>query len=305
MDNPEIKEDTPSLRIGSALDCLLTSPYRWEQDFVVSNANKPYGFMGKFVDELPSGLDENSDPSLYETAYWKSGYKMPLKWVINRFWTTPEAVEYYVSTSTTKGKIVLSKDEYESVEKAKELVLASPFAFNYFTKHLMWEELLHQVPIYFDYRGFECKALLDGVKLDHKNKTIHPFDLKTTGKNVFDFEDSFIHYGYYRQCALYEQALYSPSSPVKDLLEEGYKMDDFVFIVVETKLSSANPAIIYRTTPHARKVGLEGGLYGGKKVKGVHQLMDELSWHMKTDNWTYPKEVFENRGVIELDIFQK
>lgn len=304
MENPELKEDTPSLRIGSALDCLLTSPSRWEEDFAVVNVNKPYGFMGKFVDELPANLTELSAWEDYQNAYWKSGYKMPVKWVINRFWTTPDAVEYYQAINTSRGKIVLSKDEYESVEKAKELILASPFAYDYFIKSKTWVELLHQVPIYFTYRGFECKALLDGIKLDHKNKIIYPFDLKTTGKSVLDFTDSFLHYGYYRQCALYTEALYSDSSPVKDLLDDGYKMEDFVFIVVETKLSSTNPALIYRTTPNTRKAGIHGGYYEGKYYKGVDQLLDELDWHMKTNNWTYPKAVFENKGVIELDIFK-
>lgn len=260
--------------------------------------------MGKFVDELPSNMTESTDLSEFETAYWKSGYKMPLKWVVNRFWTTPEAVEYYQAMNLSKGKIVLSKDEYESVEKAKELVLASPFAYDYFTASRTWVELTHQVPIYFTYRGFECKALLDGIKIDHKNKIIHPFDLKTTGKSVLDFEDSFLHYGYYRQCAMYELALYSEDSPVKDLLKDGYTMDDFVFIVVETKLSSTNPALIYRTTKSTRQAGVNGGKYNGKYYKGIDQLLDELSWHINTNNWTYTKSVYENKGVIDLDLFE-
>lgn len=34
--------------------------------------------MGAFVDALPPGLKPGEDPSLYEQAYWRSGYKMPL-----------------------------------------------------------------------------------------------------------------------------------------------------------------------------------------------------------------------------------
>lgn len=305
LENPQLKEDTPSLRIGSALDCLLTSPSRWSDDFRVLNVNKPYGFLGKFVDELPPGLDAYSDPSLYESAYWKSGYKMPLKWVINRFLTTQEAVDYYKAMEDTKGKTVLSRDEYESVEKAKELVIASPFAYDYFIPSKTWIELRHQVAIYFIYRGFECKALLDGIKIDHQNKTIQPFDLKTTGKSVLNFEESFLQYGYFRQGALYEQALLSEDSPVKDLLAEGYTLEDFVFIVVETKLSSSAPALIYTTTPNTRLAGLEGGWYQHKYYRGVHELLDELAWHQQTNNWIYPKRIYENKGRVELDIFAK
>lgn len=34
--------------------------------------------MGKFVGALPGGLNNKDDVSLFEDAYWKSGYKMPL-----------------------------------------------------------------------------------------------------------------------------------------------------------------------------------------------------------------------------------
>ena len=36
----------------------------------------------------------------------------------------------------------------------------------------------------FTCQEIECKALLDGIKIDHKAKTIQPFDLKTIGKGV-------------------------------------------------------------------------------------------------------------------------
>lgn len=34
--------------------------------------------MGKFVGSLPGGLNNKDDVSLFEDAYWQSGYKMPL-----------------------------------------------------------------------------------------------------------------------------------------------------------------------------------------------------------------------------------
>ncbi len=228
---------------------------------------------------------------------------MPLQWVINKFFSTSEAVEYYDGITKGDKKIKLSRDEYESVEKSRELILISPFAYQYFVPSHTWIELLHQVPIYFIYRGVEFKALLDGIKIDHKSRTITPFDLKTTGKTVYDFIDSFIHYGYFRQCALYEQAVLSDASPVKDLLAEGYTLENFEFIVVETKLSSTNPAIIFQTTPKDRKAGLEGAIFDGKLRKGINQLLDDYLWHQKTNQWTYPREIYENQGRVILDIF--
>lgn len=78
-------DDTTALRVGSAVDCLLTSSSSWEASFAVLEVNKPYGLMGTFVQNLDEGLTPYSDPELFERAYWQSGYKMPLKWVIDRF----------------------------------------------------------------------------------------------------------------------------------------------------------------------------------------------------------------------------
>lgn len=178
---------------------------------------------------------------------------------------------------------ILSKDEFEAVEKAKELVLASPYAYSYFTKGKIYEELMHQVLIYFERDGLVFKCILDGIKIDHENKTIQPFDLKTTGKSVYQFKESYLSYGYYRQGALYEQALLSKESPILDLLSEGYKLLDFIFIVVETKLSSYNPAIIYRTTPNERKAGMYGGVVNGVRYKGVNELLEDYLWHTAED----------------------
>lgn len=40
--------------------------------------------MGKFIDNLPGGLNPFSENSLYQEAYDKSGYKMSLDRVIKK-----------------------------------------------------------------------------------------------------------------------------------------------------------------------------------------------------------------------------
>lgn len=71
--------------MGSALDCLLTSPERWELDFVVIDAVRPYGLLGKFIDALPPGLTIESDIREYDAAYTDSGYKMWIDKVVEKF----------------------------------------------------------------------------------------------------------------------------------------------------------------------------------------------------------------------------
>ena len=212
--------------------------------------------MGTFAANLPPNLNKESELALIEDAYSKSGYKMPAKWVWDKFWDTPDAVDYYIATKhCPPNATILSKDEYASVAKAVELIKVNPYTLPYFINNDITKELMHQVPIYFEYRGFEFKSLLDGVLIDHEHKTIQPFDLKTTGKSVYDFRESFVNYGYFRQAALYTYALETPESPVYELIKKGYITRDFKFIVAETKLSSTNPAVIVNTSLRDYSVG--------------------------------------------------
>lgn len=225
--------------------------------------------------------------------------------MIKRFWETPDAVTYYQENNGTSDKILLPRDEYDSALKAVELIKVSPYVASYFVNHRATQQLLHQVPICFELEGAEFKALLDGIKIDHEERTIEPFDLKTIGKSIYEFPSNYINFGYYTQAALYDYAIRTPQSPVFNLIDEGYTVKDFIFIVVETKNSSTNPAVIYTTSQHERNCGLEGGFINGKYYKGVYQLLEDYLWHERTNEWTYPREVYKNAGRIPLSLFQQ
>lgn len=260
--------------------------------------------MGKFIDNLPSGLTRESELFRYQEAYDKSGYKMKMDKIIEKFWDNQEAVGYYILTrDIDREKVILSRDEYEVITKARELIMANQFIYGYFFTVNVYTELLHQVPIYFQYKEEQCKALLDGILIDHKERTIQPFDLKTIGKSVYDFPNSYLQYGYYRQCAFYEIALKSENSPVKKYLDMGYQILDFVFIAVETKLSSSHPAIIYKTNEFDRQCGIKGGYRNRRFYKGIDQLIEEYKFHRDEDYWDLPKDILESKGIINLDIF--
>ena len=93
-------------------------------------------------------------------------------------------------------------------------------------------------------------------------------------------------------------------SLIRDFSDYTYK--PFKFIVVESKLSSTHPALIYNTTENDIRVGLEGGqLKGnGRKYKGINELMDALAWHKENNKWSLPKEIYDSKGEITLDLFK-
>jgi len=304
-ENPKLEdEDKKHFRVGSAVDCLLTSAERFDYDFKVMDINRPYGLMGQFVQNLPPGLDYNSPVEMYEEAFVKAGYRMNIQWVIKKFWESADAVGFYeASVNTPPGVTILSVDEMATVQRCIDLIGINPNTRQYFVN--TQDTLMHQVAIYFSYRDLDCKALLDGLLINHNEKFIQPFDLKTIGKTVYDFPESFVK-GYYRQAAFYTIALNTPQSPVYKLIhEEGYELRNFIFIVVETgPYAKYHPAVIYQTSEKDFEVGVHGGKYNGKIVHGINHLLDEYVWHVTNDYWDMPKELFENNSVMNLDIFE-
>lgn len=315
MNNPrllKIKKEHPDMegddkkhyRIGGGLDCLLTSAERFEYDYAIISVERPMGLMGKFIDSLPLELDQFSDKELYLEAYEKSGYKMNLERVIKNLWENDNNRIYYNVTKTiANDKIIISQDEYEIINKCRELLLANEYVKPYFVNTNPNIELHLQVPIYFKHKQTDCKALLDGVIVDHVNRTIQPYDLKTIGKSVYTFENSMMEYGYYRQCAFYEIAVFSDESPFKKYIDEGYEVLDFIFIVVETKLSSTHPAVIYKTNKADRQKGIMGGYRNGRWYKGINELMDAWKYHTENDYWDLPLDLKKNEGIIDLKLF--
>lgn len=303
MDNPDQEdEDKRHFRLGSALDCILTDPDRFDDNFFVIDVVRPTGYMGKFIQNLPAGLAPQSPEELYQEAYDKAGYKQKLSTVINTFWTKAECVEYYNCTRNSNSREIISKDEYDIVLECKNKILSNKFVEKYFVNKYPHIELCHQLPIYFEYKELECKSLLDGVRIDHLNKTIEPFDLKSIGRNVYEFPFSCLSYGYYCQAAFYIIALKEYiKNERKDLLE--YTFLPFAFIVVESKLTSSYAALIFETCDRDIEVGLNGGYRGSKYYKGINELIEAYKYHMTSGQWNLPKDVYEANGRILLNLF--
>jgi len=308
-DNPELdREEFRYFRIGSAVDCLLTDASRFSELFFIFTQSKPAGLAGKFIDNLPLfALNEENEPiygaegglisfnrdySLYEEAYRKAGYRIPIRTVVQNFWNDDKQQAYYRAREQANGKQILSTDEMEEVQNALDAIKANPLAPKYFSSYT-------QIPIYWDqmYNGkkIACKGLLDFIYIDHENMKIYPGDLKTTASSVTEFEDSFWKYSYYRQCAWYITGLVL--SGVYDYYKNlGYEWMLFRFIVASKK-KEGMPALIYEVSGKTETVGAAGGeaVFNGKlhKVKGHQELFKALCWHEETGDYSSPKWIID------------
>jgi len=315
-DNPDIEDDEKRhFRIGGAIDSILTSPSTFSEEYHVSYKERPSGLMGIFIDALPLDLTEESDTEEYREAYDASGYRVSIESIIKKLWKVDKYKDYYISRKNGQGKSILSYDEWEEVLHCKDYILNNPFCSRYFINNESAVELIHQVPIYFQMEETMCKGLLDGVLIDHNKKKIIPFDLKTIGRSIFTFPNSYLRYGYYLQGAFYRKGLevlikdkgegYIDHSEFPLISEiEDYDIDYMKFIVTEKKAYHSNPARIFNTSEKDYKIGLKGGYSSNSKYyKGIEQLLDDYKWHLKTNDWDLPKALIESEGEVDLNVF--
>ena len=284
----ESSEEREAFIFGGLVDCLLTTPEKFDDDYGVPILSPPTGQMGIFIGYLlKENITENNKKEVLKAAYDYAGFKRDsLTTVLDRF---KEYAGYYEEAVKLKGKIIVSFETYTKAAKiAQEIKEAYPEFFN--PKEGV--EVLWQTPVLFRFLGREFKALVDLLYIDHNKKIVKPIDIKTTGKSIYQFKMSFFQYRYYIQAAIYFRAVKEYIRKDREL--KGYKIHGFRFLVAEKE--SFNKPMMFDVSCWLKTITF-GGEYGGTKFKGLTGLLNTLKWHEEHNLWDYPKEAYQEGGV--------
>jgi hypothetical protein len=307
--NPN-NEETSYFNQGSALDCLITEgSHEFAEKFAISSVDTPSGMMGEFVKAYlfakTTGLTEDE---CLQLAYDNSGYKLGFEAVIKKF-QMPEIQEFVKFSIDSADKTILSEEEWQTVSKMHYMLTTSPTSMELMQsgEDFLLQETHNQVEFHYPYKlksgkEYTMHGSIDRIIINHHNKVIQPLDLKTTGKSVYSFPSSYIKYAYYRQAAIYMLAVHHM---YVDLLQEGYTVNPFLFIVAER--ACKNMPLTYRVSGQDLYAGAHGGLIDGtnKPVKGFVNLLEELQWHQDNDEWSIKKEIRQNGNIIDLKLLCK
>jgi hypothetical protein len=293
------EEDTSYFRKGAAFDTLLTEPDEFLNRYAVSRTPPPSGMMGEFVRIYLDECSKNTkEADARVIAYKDSGFKLKYEAVIKKF-EASEIQDYLKFVEETQGKTVLSLEEFQQANNMAMHVKGNLYAGKYLLATNPDITIDYQKKIKFNHKGYEVVSILDLVRIDHANKKIIPIDIKSTSKSVTSFESSYLKYGYYRQGALYTLACLSE---YKDLIDKGYTIDPFRFIVCET--SCYNPPIVFQMSDIDIAVGMDGGTSSmGYEYLGINQLIERLQWHQENNLWDYPRDVYDSGGTKVLQTF--
>ena len=268
--------------IGGAVDVYITQGVEnFNAQYHISTGKKPSDAIMSMVQMI---FDNNiSDETSTQSPLEDFGqdilealdfHKYQSRWKeetrINK--VIEEGANYFSELQEAYGKKVLSHSEYQLISSILMSISTGKYTAQYF-KDSKNVDIYYQVPIYFEYMGVPCKALLDIVRIDKENKTIEPIDLKTMSGFTVQFPNAVKSFGYNFQAAFYLEAVKSlvnktaKCDKIKILLT-GYKILPFKFIVEtthtvtnklteETRYFTGKP-LVYQLSDEQIKTGKEG-----------------------------------------------
>lgn len=235
---------------GKIIHGMILEEHRFDQDFIISPAKLPTDNIRVVIDrihrhhtELLQHLPDMSDQVTlndYENAIidilFDMNYHQALKTDKQRIEKiiTPESESYFQFLLSKGNRTLIDQQTYDFCKGAVDIIKAMPSV-----QHLLGLDVteLDNVDVFnelyleadLNQYPFGIKGFIDNIKVDHTEKIIYVNDLKTSGKELKDFEESIEFYYYWLQAVIY---LTLVSNRFRPLLENGYELK-FHFIVID------------------------------------------------------------------------
>ncbi len=315
--------ETPSTAVllGSLVDCELFSKEDFDNRFHIANCIHPTGQMGEFVDELCDLTAQSLDKDLKLTReltdimkdafenvkYDRKRQEVKFKgkdfaWLLKEF-NGSSAEAYYKECRSQYGKMVVDLNLITARDKVIEELRTCEWTKGIINAVSSKDvEVIDQLSILFHVSGEYFKAMPDRVIVNHIDRTITPYDLKISYSGE-DFQYNYWKMKYYLQVASYWLALKSWQNKDRPELED-YTIPGIEFIVGSSTLNS-NP-LLYSTNEQNIQEGLGGfTTKGGRRYKGLHELIKEINWHKENQLWRNSKEVYDNKGKMVIKPFEE
>lgn len=289
------KIDTPSLRFGSLVDVMLTSHEEFDDRFYVADIDRFSDTIRKIVEDIYGFVenvkeDDDSLDSLDDLILLNS---------LNKFeyqtnWKTETRIkklielgsDYFMVLKYSTGKTVISPQEFQEAQRCVQTLKTHPFTYQIFECNED-EEIFYQLKFKTTIGGVPYRTMKDLVKVNHKEKTIKPFDLKTSGKDEEKFVESYENWCYWIQSPSYKRTLCNIIE--EDDYFKDFAVEDFKFIVINK--NNLLPLVWDDLDPKA----VEKAIFNKYGVTWTGLLFD-ANWHLQNGKFDYSRKSYENNG---------
>lgn len=294
---------------GSALDHMLTEDVEFEDVFyVMEDIDKPSDTVCGIINVV---FNEYYDPRMlqkqslsdFKGAIIESAARCSYQsnWKADTIFD--KIVEggsaYFEQLKESVGKTIITREEYSRVVIAASSLKSDPYT-SFYLKKTKDIEIIKKPIFQFTFQGINFKGEGDLITIDHKNKKIYPLDIKSTGTDVLTFpSQSFFKLRYDIQAAFYSKGI-NEYPPVKELIEKGYTVEYFKFLVVNS--NNIGLPMVYTTTHETIRLGQLGGVRSnGIKLEGIVQCIKRYKYHLESGNWDHLAEYYEC-GELKLEV---
>lgn len=287
------KIETPSLLFGSMVDTLLTDGQEeFDRKYEVAelpNISDSLAQIAKMLfntyHESCKSIEQIPDDAISKIGE-SCGYYSNPKYASYRIRKIKEECrDYYSLLFLSKDKTLVSTKDYMSACECVEVLKAHRMTKWYFEPNNPFNpeiERFYQLKFKGEWNRIPLRCMADLLIVDHKEKFIIPCDLKTSGKNEWEFYKSFIDWNYWIQAQLYWYIIRQNLD--KDEVYKDYKLLDYRFIVISR--NSRMPLVwIYPDTQ-----AITDCTYGSKGqyvCKNWRDIVKELHYYL-THSPEYP-----------------
>jgi hypothetical protein len=303
-------KDSSAANMGRIVETLLMEPHLFDDKFYMSScASTPTGLMLDFVEALyrhtrdatnEDGIVGTPMSELLEAAYKDSGFKIKYEAVVNKF-IGSDAEIYYNEIRRVRANslTVVNTTEIAVAEKIVEQLrinsTTSPIVnLVNSSRYQVFDQM--QVEGY-TIDGHLFKSMLDKVVIDHKEKTIQPYDLKCTWSVENFYEEYYLYRRAYIQAYLYYHAmLHIASDPDSECY--GYDVKNLQFIVCDS--TNYYQPLIYTLDEGDMMDAYKGFVHKGRTYPGVGDLIAALSWCITTNTWNISHKNYLSNGIVNI-----
>lgn len=284
------KISSPSLTFGSMVDALVTEGEEaFNNRFYVANYDKvstAVDNMCKYIVEKGK-YDEETVIEALELYSWNPTWRLETRIRVFK----ESATKYLKHLFASKGKEVVSVEDYENAKACYDALMENPITGYFFGNYDDGLERLYQLKFDGNYEKIKIRCMMDEVIINHATKKIIPIDLKTT-KNVVTFNHSFYEYRYFIQAGMYSYILQQNLS--KDDYFKDFVIEPYHFICVDRV--NKYP-VVFRYIP------VSNLSYEGVNYENWWDTLKKLYWHIEHSDVILPKddhEEYMKNGFVDI-----
>lgn len=315
------RESSAAIVTGDLVHVLLADQQgEFDIKFHLAQAQAPVGQMLDLVEALyhrsvrgiQDGIQTERFEVLFADAVDNVKYDInrkeiafvgkPVEKILELFTTTDKkgciAELYYKERMECIGKTVVSILQIQTAEKIVEMLKNHPYTSAILGMVSTDDvEVFNECMVLYDIDEIPYKSMVDKLVISHIDKTIQPWDYKTSWNTENGWEYSYLSNGYYIQAGLYAIALEKWKTE-HDLQE--YKVLPMTFIAIDTT-GNVSP-VLYKLSDKDVLLAQRGFYVRGTRYRGIWELHKDIQWNLTSTNWQTSQAIDQAQGVVEMQI---